>query len=103
MRELTPLTRPIIEIYEQIELDLLEAIAKRFDVYDKVGGSLEWQVTKLDEMGALNAEAVKIIAGYSKKSETEIRQMLKDAGFANIDKAALNKAYTNGFLFVDPN
>ena len=102
MDELTPLTRPIIEIYEQIELDLLEAIAKRFNIYDKIGGSLEWQVTKLDEMGALNAEAVKIIAKYSKKSETEIREMLKNAGFANIDLPALDKAYTNGFLFVDP-
>ena len=102
MRELTPLTRPIIEIYEQIELDLLEAIAKRFDIYDTVGGSLEWQVTKLDEMGALNAESVKIIAKYSKRSEKEIRQMLKNAGFANIDLPALDKAYTNGFLFVDP-
>ena len=102
MKELTPLTRPIIEIYEQIELDLLEAIAKRFDIYDKVGGSLEWQVTKLDEMGALNAEAVKIISRYSAKSEEEIREMLKKAGFANIDLPALDKAYTNGFLFVDP-
>lgn len=102
MKELTPLTRPIIEIYEQIELDLLEAIAKRFDIYDKVGGSLEWQVTKLDEMGALNAEAVKIISRYSKKSEKEIREMLQKAGFANIDLPALDKAYTSGFLFVDP-
>lgn len=102
MRELTPLTRPIIEIYEQMELDLLEAIAKRFDIYDKVGGSLEWQLTKLDEMGALNAESVKIISSYSVKSEKQIREMLKKAGFANIDKAALDKAYTNGFLFVDP-
>lgn len=102
MRDLTPLTRPIITIYEQMELDLLEAIAKRFDVYDKIGGSLEWQVTKLDEMGALNAESVKIIAKYSKRSEQEIRQMLKDAGFANIDLPALEKAFTNGFLFVDP-
>lgn len=102
MRELTPLTRPIITIYEQIELDLLEAIAKRFDIYDKVGGSLEWQITKLDEMGALNAESVKIIAKYSKRSEKEIREMLKKAGYANIDLPALNKAYTNGFLFVDP-
>ena len=80
----------------------LEAIAKRFDIYDKVGGSLEWQVTKLDEMGALNAEAVKIISRYSAKSEEEIREMLKKAGFANIDLPALDKAYTNGFLFVDP-
>lgn len=103
MRELTPLTRPIITIYEQIELDLLEAIAKRFDIYDKVGGTLEWHIKMLDEMGALNADAVKIIAKYSQKSEKEIRNMLKQAGFANIDLPALNKAYTSGFLFVDPN
>lgn len=102
MRDLTPLTRPVITIYEQMELDLLEAIAKRFDIYDKVGGTLEWQVTKLDEMGALNRDAVKIISKHSKRSEKEIRTMLKDAGFANVDLPALNKAYTSGFLFVDP-
>lgn len=102
MRNLDPLTRPIITLYEQMELDLLEAIAKRFDIYDTVGGTLEWQVKKLDEMGALNAESVKIISKYSNRSEKEIRQMLKQAGFANIDLPALNKAYTSGFLFVDP-
>lgn len=102
MRELDALTRPIIDIYNQIELDLLEAIAKRFDIYDTVGGSLEWQVKKLDEMGALNADAVKIIARYSKKSEKEIRKMLKEAGFGNIDLLAMQKAYNSGFLFVDP-
>lgn len=102
MRNLDPLTRPIIAIYEQMELDLLEAIAKRFDIYDKVGGSLEWQVKKLDEMGALNRDAVKIISQHSKKGEKEIRKMLQDAGFANVDLPALDKAFTNGFLFVDP-
>lgn len=101
-KNLDNLTRPIIDIYNQIELDLLEAVAKRFDVYDKVGGSLEWQVKKLDEMGALNQEAVKIISSYSKKSEKEIRKMLKDAGFGNIDLPAMQKAYNAGFLFVDP-
>ena len=102
MKQLDALTRPIIDIYQQVELDLLEAIAKRFDLYDSVGGTLEWQVKKLDEMGALNAEAVKIISSYSKRSEKEIRQMLKQAGFANIDLPAAQKAFTSGFLHVDP-
>lgn len=100
--ELDDLTRPIIDIYNQIELDLLEAIAKRFDIYDTVGGSLEWQVKMLDNMGALNADAVKIIARYSKRSEKEIREMLKKAGFGNIDLPAMQRAYNAGFLFVDP-
>lgn len=102
MRDPGDFTQPIIEIYNQIELDLIEAIAKRFDVYDKVGGSLEWQIRKLDEMGALNAEAVKIMASYSKRTEKEIHDMIKQAGFANVDLPAMQKAYNAGFLFVDP-
>lgn len=100
--ELTALTQPIIAIYNQIEMALLEQVAKRFDVYDKVGGSLEWQLKKLDELGALTTESVKVIASYSKKGEREIAQMLKDASLGNIDMDLLDIAFTNGFIFVDP-
>ena len=100
--ELTKLTQPIIAIYNQIEMELLEVVAKRFDVYDKVGGSLEWQARKLDELGALTNEAVKVIASMSKRGEKEIAQMLKDASLGNIDMDLLDTAFTNGFIFVDP-
>lgn len=100
--ELTKLTQPIIAIYNQIEMELLEKIAKRFDVYDKIGGSLEWQLKKLDELGALTNEAVKVIASMSKRGEKEIVQMLNDASVGNIDMDLLEAAYTNGFIFVDP-
>jgi hypothetical protein len=100
--ELTALTQPIIAIYNQIEMALLEQVAKRFDVYDKIGGSLEWQLKKLDELGALTTEAVKVIASYSKRGEKEIAQMLKDASLGNIDMDLLDAAFTNGFIFVDP-
>ena len=100
--ELTELTQPIIAIYNQIEMELLEKVAKRFDVYDKIGGSLEWQLKKLDELGALSNEAVKVIASMSKRGEKEIAQMLKNASIGNIDMDLLEKAFTNGFIFVDP-
>ena len=100
--ELNALTQPIIAIYNQIEMALLEQVAKRFDVYDKVGGSLEWQLKKLDELGALTTESVKVIASMSKKGEKEIAQMLKDASLGNIDMDLLETAFTNGFIFVDP-
>jgi hypothetical protein len=100
--ELTALTQPIIAIYNQIEMALLEQVAKRFDVYDKVGGSLEWQLKKLDELGALTTESVKVISSMSKKGEKEIAQMLKDASIGNIDMDLLDTAFTNGFIFVDP-
>ena len=100
--ELTALTQPIIAIYNQIEMALLEEVAKRFDVYDKIGGSLEWQLKKLDELGALTTESVKVIASMSKKGEKEIAQMLKDASLGNIDMDLLDVAFTSGFIFVDP-
>ena len=100
--ELTALTQPIIAIYNQIEMALLEEVAKRFDVYDKIGGSLEWQLKKLDELGALTTESVKVIASMSKKGEKEIAQMLNDASLGNIDMDLLDVAFTNGFIFVDP-
>ena len=101
--QLNALTQPIIAIYNQIEMQLLEVVAKRFDVYDKIGGSLEWQLKKLDELGALTTESVKVIASMSKKGEKEIAQMLKDASLGNIDMDLLDTAFTNGFIFVDPN
>ena len=100
--ELTELTQPIIAIYNQIEMELLEKVAKRFDVYDKVGGSLEWQMKKLDELGALTNESVKVIASMSKRGEKEIAKMLNDASLGNIDMDLLENAFTNGFIFVDP-
>ena len=99
--ELTELTQPIIAIYNQIEMELLEKVANRFDVYDKIGGSLEWQLKKLDELGALTNEAVKVIASLSKRGEKEIAQMLNDASIGNIDMDLLDLAFTNGFIFVD--
>ena len=100
--ELTALTQPIIAIYNQIEMDLIEKIAKRFDVYDKIGGSLEWQLKKLEELGALTNESVKVIASMSKRSEKEIAKMLNDASIGNIDMNLLDAAFTNGFIFVNP-
>ena len=96
------LTQPIIDIYNQIEYDLIIDIAKRFDTYDTIGGTLEWQLKKLDELGTLNADMVKTIAKYSKKSQKEIYDMLKAAGFANIDFEDLQKAYNAGAILVDP-
>lgn len=99
---LDELTRPVIDIYNQIEMDLLEAVGRRFDSYREISGTLEWQLKKLDELGALNAETVRIIASYSRKSDAAIRKMLQRAGFGNIDAAVLDSAYRAGALMTNP-
>ena len=100
--QLNALTYPIIKIYNEIEYKLLAQIAARFDVYDKVGGSLEWQAKKLDELGALTADAIKLIAKQTNRTEKEIVEMLEKASVGNVKLSDLNKAYSAGMVYVDP-
>lgn len=101
-KELDTLTQGIVNIFNAIETELLINIARRFDTYDSIGGTLEWQIEKLQEIGSLNAESVKTIAKYSKRTEKEILEMLEEAGYANIDMNVLVKAYEIGKIRVDP-
>ena len=102
LRDIDSLTQPIINIYSQIELDLIKDIAKRFDVNDEIGGTMEWQLKKLDELGMLNSDTVKTIAKYSDKSESEIYKMLEKSQFANINMSDLVRAYEQGQISVNP-
>ena len=102
MRAIDPLTEPIVELYSAMQEDLICQIARRFDGYEKVTGALLWQVTMLSQTRALDADLVAVIARYSQKSETQIRRMLEQAGFANLDPAALSHAYRMGYLSADP-
>lgn len=102
IKDIDSLSQPIINTYSQIELDLIKEIARRFDLNDEIGGTMEWQLKKLDELGVLNADTVKVIASYSEKSEQEILNMLKKAQLANINMTELEEAYTQGSITVDP-
>ena len=102
LKDIDSLTQPIINIYSQIELDLIKDIAKRFDVNDEIGGTMEWQLKKLDELGMLNSDTVKTIARYSDKSESEIYKMLEKSQFANINMSDLVRAYEQGQISVNP-
>lgn len=102
IKDIDSLTQPIINIYSQIELDLIIEIAKRFEMNDEIGGTLEWQLKKLDELGALNSDTLKVISKYSKKSEAEILKMIEKAELANINLDDLAKAYSQKQISVDP-
>ncbi len=102
IKDIDSLSQPIINIYSQIELDLIKEIARRFDLNDEIGGTMEWQLKKLDELGVLNADTVKVIASYSEKSEQEILNMLKKTQLANINMTELEEAYRQGSITVDP-
>ena len=90
------------EIYEKIEADLLRNIASRLDVDEIDGGTLEWHTRKLDELGMLSSENVKVIAKYSGKTEKEVKELLKKSGYDNIEEKAFKEAYKIGTLDKKP-
>ena len=94
--------QPIINLYQKTEYELLLEVAKRFNGYDEVTGTLEWQLKKLQELGALNQQALNIFAKYSDKSEKEIKRMLEEAGLMNLDTEVMQEAFEQGVLTIDP-
>lgn len=78
----------VIDLYSQIENDLLENIAKKlgtgkslFQQFDVDGNTqliLDWQAARLAELGALTKQNAAIIARYSGIAEDEIDRIFKD-------------------------
>jgi len=100
-KELEKLVEPIIKIFNEMEIDLILEVARRFDTYETIGGSLEWQLKMLEKMGVLNADCVKVIANYSRRTEKEINEMLKKSSMANFSEEEMNQAFEDDLLRVN--
>ena len=96
------LAKPIIEMYNDLQIDLIVQIIERLLTYRDIGGSLEWQIKKLEELGALNKDVVRFISKYSKKSEQELLNALKQAGFIVTDMEDLTSLYNKGAFLINP-
>lgn len=103
-KQFDELSKPLINLYSEMEQELLKLIASKFSIYEDEGikGSLEWWIKKLDEMGGLNSDAVKVIEKYSSKTETEILKMLEEVGYLSIDMPSLMDVYAKAGTLVNP-
>jgi hypothetical protein len=89
----------LLEIYQEIESDMLLNIASRLSLDEPLSIS-EWQLAKLNELGAMNQENIKLIAKYSRRTGREIAQIFTEAGFKAIeyDEELYKKALEKGLL-----
>jgi len=90
--------KPIISMYSQIELDIIEKIAEHFKVNEEFINSDYWYFEKLKELGGLNNETIKLLeerTGYTKK---ELLKAMKDIGINSIPTEQLNIATQKGAL-----
>lgn len=90
--------KPIISIYSQIELEIIEKIAEHFNINDEFINSDYWYLEKLKELGGLNNETIKLLEKYTGKTKQELLKAMKDIGINAIPTEQLNIATQKGAL-----
>lgn len=78
----------VYDLYLEIEDELLQNIAGYFKTSNYEIGSVDWELEKLSERGALTQKNIKTIAKYSGRTEAAIRSELQNAGYSVINKNA---------------
>ena len=68
-----------VQLWQQVEDDILRDVARRIGKMDKVTATANWQLWRYQQTEALRDDVVKLLAKYSGKSETAIRKLLLQA------------------------
>lgn len=90
--------KPIISIYSQIELDIIEKIAEHFNLNEEFINSDYWYFEKLKELGGLNNETIKLLEKYTGKTKEELLKAMKEIGINAMPTEQLNIATEKGAL-----
>ena len=84
--------KPILTIYSKMELELIEKIAKHFNLNEEFINSDYWYFEKLKELGGLNNETLKLLEEYTGKTKKELLKAMQDIGVNSIPVDQLNIA-----------
>ena len=68
-----------VQLWQQVEEQILQDVARRIGKMDKVTAAANWQLWRYQQTEALRNDVVKLLAKYSGKSETAIRKLLLQA------------------------
>ncbi len=94
--------KPLIEIYDEIELDIIRNILERLKNYTKVEGSLEWYLEKLVDLGTFRSDNLKIFKKNHKKIEKELKKIVNASARHQDYMEVLENYYEKGLLKVNP-
>jgi hypothetical protein len=70
----------LVELYQTVEDDILRDVARRIAKMDAVTETADWQLWRYEQSAAVRQDVTRTLAKYSKKSDREIRRLLKQAG-----------------------
>jgi len=94
--------KPLISIFDEIELDLIRDIILRVDNYDGTKGSLKWYLDKLNETKVLDKDLLKDFKKNKGKIKKELMAIMRNAGNNTDNLDTLKNYYEKGLLDVNP-
>ena len=68
-----------VQLWQQVEDEILQDVARRIGKMDAVTATADWQLWRYQQTEAVRENVVKLLAKYSGKSEATIRRLLKEA------------------------
>lgn len=68
-----------VALWQQVEDEILQDVARRIGKMDKVTPTANWQLWRYQQTEALRNDVVKLLAKYTGKSEAAIRRLLLQA------------------------
>ena len=101
--QLDALPRRFVQLWQQVEDDILQDIARRIKKMDELyplTPTAAWQAWRLAETRAVRSSAVATLAKYTGKSRAEIKRLLETAGVQTL--AADDAVYTAAGLAPPP-
>lgn len=96
------LLKPLVEIYDEIELELIRKIIFRIDEYDDIKGSLEWYLQKITELGTLDNDLVNILKLKKRNIKETLKIIISSASRKSDYLEVLEGYYNKGLLEVNP-
>ena len=82
-RYLAGLSDDLVEIYSQLEIDILRDMARRLARVGKITEATKWQAQVLTEAGGLKQDIARILHKYDKRIVQEIQGIFNDALIKN--------------------
>ena len=70
----------VVELYAQAEADILADMARRINGFDLFIPSAQYQMERLEEMGALRRDIISKLSGLTGKNRKEIAAIMQEAG-----------------------
>lgn len=75
-----------VQLWQQVEDEILQDVARRIGKMDKVTATANWQLWRYQQTEAVRNDVVKLLAKYTGKSEAAIRRLLLQAAIEAMER-----------------